>query len=272
VRFTKGVDTGDTARRAPAGDDEIGALGQAFNDMLDRLDQSQDALVRSEKLALAGMFAARVAHDIRNPLAAIKMQTQLLRARFGSGSDRQSVAMLDSVHRDIVQVELVVRDLLELARPGELKREMVRLVDVIDDTLEHVAPHLTYRKIHIQKDIDSSLPPIALDAARFKQALLNVISNAADAMPEGGTLTVAAVHAGSEVRVDVCDDGTGIDTAILPRVFDPFVSSKRDGMGLGLVNTKSVVDNHGGRIEIAPLSSRGTRVSIWLPAGSVQHG
>jgi signal transduction histidine kinase len=74
------------------------------------------------------------------------------------------------------------------------------------------------------------------------------------------------------VRLDVCDDGTGIDTAILPRVFDPFVSSKRDGMGLGLVNTKSVVDNHGGRIEIAPLGSKGTRVSIWLPAGGVQHG
>lgn len=274
VNFTKGVDAGDTALRAPAGDDEIGGLGQAFNDMLDRLDRSQDAQVRSEKLALAGLFAARVAHDIRNPLAAIKMQTQLLRARLGSGSDRQGVAMLDSVHRDIIQVESVVRDLLELARPGELKREMVRLVDVVDDTLEHVAPHLTYRKIHIQKSFGPSLPPISLDAARFKQALLNVISNAAEAMPEGGTLTVAAAlsNAGSEVRLDVCDDGTGIDTAILPRVFDPFVSSKRDGMGLGLVNTKSVVDNHGGRIEIAPLSSRGTRVSIWLPAGGAQHG
>jgi signal transduction histidine kinase len=91
-------------------------------------------------------------------------------------------------------------------------------------------------------------------------------------MPEGGTLTVAAASAGSEVRLDVCDDGTGIDAAILPRVFDPFVSSKRDGMGLGLVNTKSVVDNHGGRVEIAPLNSRGTRVSIWLPAGGAQHG
>lgn len=274
VGFTKGVDAGDTGLRAPAGDDEIGGLGQAFNDMLDRLDQSQGALVRSEKLALAGLFAARVAHDIRNPLAAIKMQTQLLRARLGSGSDRQGVVMLDSVHRDIVQVESVVRDLLELARPGELKREMVRLVDVVDETLEHVAPHLTYRKIHIQKSIGPSLPPISLDAARFKQALLNVISNAADAMPEGGTITVAAAlsNAGSEVRLDVCDDGTGIDTAILPRVFDPFVSSKRDGMGLGLVNTKSVVDNHGGRIEIAPLSLKGTRVSIWLPAGSVKHG
>ena len=274
VGFTKGVDAGDNARRASAGDDEIGDLGNAFNDMLERLDRSQDALVQSEKLALAGLLAARVAHDIRNPLAAIKMQAQLLRARLGSGSDRQCVAMLDSVHRDIVQVESVVRDLLELARPGELKREMARLADVVEETLEHVAPHLTYRKIHIHKSIDLSLPPIFLDAARFKQALLNVISNATDAMPDGGTLTVAAAlsNAGSEVRLDVCDDGIGIDTAILPRVFDPFVSSKRDGMGLGLVNTKSVVDNHGGRIEIAPLSSRGTRVSIWLPTGSVQRG
>jgi signal transduction histidine kinase len=274
VQFTGGVEAGDVSRRAPAGDDEIGGLGYAFNDMLDRLDRSQEALVRSEKLGLAGLFAARVAHDIRNPLSSIKLQTQLLRARLGPGPDRQSVAMLDSVQRDIVQVESVVRDLLELARPGELKREPTRLIDAIDDALEHVAPHLAYRKIHVRKSVDAGLPPIALDAARFKQALLNIISNAADAMPTGGTLILTAARSDESpgVRLDVCDDGIGIDPAILPRVFDPFVSSKRDGMGLGLVNAKSVVDSHGGRIAIAPLSPRGTCVSIWLPAGDVTHG
>lgn len=274
VRFTRDVDTGDMKGRAPAGDDEIGGLGHAFNAMLDRLNRSQEALVRSEKLALAGLFAARVAHDIRNPLSAIKMQTQLLRARLGPGADRHSIAMLDDVQRDILQVESVVRDLLELARPGELKREAVRLGDVVDEALEHVATHLAYRKIQIHKDVDPRLPAIPLDAARLKQALLNIIGNAADAMPTGGTLSVAAGIAAdaSEVRLDVCDDGIGIDPAILPNVFDPFVSSKRDGMGLGLVNAKAVVEGHGGRIEIAPAASRGTCVSMWLPRGEVTRG
>jgi signal transduction histidine kinase len=274
VRFTGGVGAGDLQGRAPAGDDEIGGLGRAFNEMLDRVNRSQEALVRSEKLALAGLFAARVAHDIRNPLSAIKMQTQLLRARTGGGSDRQTIAMLDAIHRDILQVESVVQDLLDLARPGELKREAVSLTAVVEDALDHVAPHLTYRKIQIHKQMNSDLPPIPLDAPRFKQALLNIIGNAADAMPTGGTLTVSAtMHADtSEVRLDVSDNGMGIDPALLPNVFDPFVSSKRDGMGLGLVNAKAVMEGHGGRIEIAPIPPRGTRVSMWLPVSGVARG
>ena len=274
VRFTRGVGAGDTRGRAAIGTDEIGGLGRAFNEMLDSVTRSQEALVRSEKLALAGLFAARVAHDIRNPLSAIKMQTQLLRARFGAGGDRQSVAMLEAVHRDVLQVESVVQDLLDLARPGELKREPVSLAAVVEDALEHVAPHLAYRKIQIQKQVDAHLPPIPLDASRFKHALLKVIGNAADAMPTGGTLTVSASMPAnaSDLRLDVIDTGTGIDPALLPNVFDPFVSSKRDGMGLGLVNAKAVVEGHGGRIELAPIPSGGTRVSMWLPIAGAAGG
>jgi two-component system NtrC family sensor kinase len=171
-------------------------------------------------------------------------------------------------------VESVVRDLLELARPGELKREPLDLGAVVDEALEHVAPHLAYRKIQIQRHVDPQLPLISVDAGRLKQALLNVIGNAADAMPTGGTLSVSAgvPRGASDVRLDVCDDGIGIDPAILPNVFDPFISSKRDGMGLGLVNAKAVVEGHGGRIEIGPVPSGGTRVSMWFPAGEVHRG
>jgi len=274
VRFSQQVGDGSTLRAA-VGDDEVGRLGRAFNQMLDRLDESKIAMVRNEKLALAGLFAARVAHDIRNPLSAIKMQTQLLRARFGAAADRQSVAMLEAVHRDILQVESVVQDLLDLARPGELKRAPVGLGTVVDDALEHVAPHLAYRKIQIQKQVDPRLPPIPLDASRFKHALLNIIGNAADAMPTGGTLTVTATMQtdAADLRLDVVDTGSGIDPALLPNVFDPFVSSKRDGIGLGLVNAKAVVEGHGGRIEVAPVPSGGTRVSMWLPiAGAAARG
>ncbi|MBZ5555636.1 MAG: HAMP domain-containing protein [Acidobacteriia bacterium] len=277
VRFTRDVSGGEVHGRAPVGGDEVGRLGTAFNDMLDRLDRSREALVRSEKLGLAGLLAARVAHDIRNPLSSIKMQTQLLRAQRGggaAGADDRNHEMIDAILRDIVQVESVIRDLLELARPGELNRRPASLNVVVQDVLEQLRPHLAYRKVEVDTRLAEGLPDIPLDSDRLKQALLNIINNAADAMPTGGTLIVATSRAdrGSTIELDVCDDGIGVDPGILDRVFDPFVSTKRDGVGLGLVNAKAVVESHGGRVELAPRHPRGTRASLWLPIAEVTRG
>jgi len=272
VAFTREVAPGAPALRAPAGEDEVGQLGVAFNAMLDRLDQSQAALVQSEKLALAGLLAARVAHDIRNPLSSIKMQTQLLQSRTRGDADNQ--AMTEAVLADIQTVELVVRDLLELARPGAVRLKPTSLGDLVRDLLVQLGPQFRHRKIDVQTTLDERLPPIPLDADRFRQALLNVVLNAADAMPSGGALSLATRLSAdrSTVELDVCDDGVGIDPAILPHVFDPFVSTKRDGVGLGLVNARAVVDSHGGRIEIAARAPRGTRVTIALPIRDAAHG
>jgi signal transduction histidine kinase len=272
VGFAHGVSSGDTSRRAPVGEDEVGRLGAAFNEMLDRVEQSQAALVRSEKLALAGLLAARVAHDIRNPLSSIKMQTQLLQAR--TRGDRESQAIATAALRDIDTVESVIRDLLEIARPGGLTPVATDLNTVVRELLKQLAPQLAHRKIVVDVRLDDSIPAIQLDADRFRQALLNVIVNAADAMPTGGTLGVASRRSpgGSTVELDVCDDGIGVDPAVLDRVFDPFVSTKRDGVGLGLVNSKAVVENHGGRIELAHRAPKGTRATIWLPVSETVYG
>jgi signal transduction histidine kinase len=271
VGFTHLVAGGDVKRRAADGDDEVGRLGAAFNDMLDRLKRSQHALVRSEKLALAGLFAARVAHDIRNPLSSIKMQTQLLHARVKDDPDR---AMTSAMLRDIAQVESVIRDLLELARPGELKRRPTSLNAVVHDVLQQVAPQFAHRKITVETQFDVALPSLPLDLERFKQALLNVVHNAADAMPTGGTLRVVTrlASGGSTIELDVCDDGVGVDPAILDRVFDPFVSTKPEGVGLGLVNAKAVVESHGGTIALSPRAPRGTRATMALPTAHDAHG
>jgi signal transduction histidine kinase len=272
VRFTRDVAGGRPGLRARAGDDEVGRLGRAFNDMLDELDRSRESLVRSEKLALAGMFAARVAHDVRNPLSSIKMQAQLLRARLPRAADEQSDQLLDAIRRDILQVETVVRDLLELARPGAVDRRPAALNDLVEEALEQVSLHLAYRKVQVTRRLQSGLPDVPLDAARLKQALLNLIHNAADAMPQGGTLSVATRMDESAVAVDIADDGVGISADLLPRVFDPFVSTKPDGIGLGLVNARAVVEQHQGRIELAPRASGGTRVTIWLPIQESARG
>ncbi len=278
-RFARDVSAGDPGRRAPEGDDEVGRLGAAFNDMLGRLEQSQSALVRSEKLGVAGLVAARVAHDIRNPLSSIKMQTQLLRSRLdrdgGDTADAlQRREIIDAVLRDISQVETVITDLLELARPGELNRHPTRLDTLVREVLEQLAPQLAHRKIRVDARLDDQLPLVALDADRFKQALLNVVNNAADAMPTGGTLLVAThmVDGEAAIALDVCDDGTGIAPEMFDRVFDPFVSTKRDGVGLGLVNARAVVESHGGRIELAARSPKGTRATLRLPILESAHG
>jgi signal transduction histidine kinase len=231
--------------------------------MLERLERSQEALVRSEKLGLAGLFAARVAHDIRNPLSSIKMQTQLLRAK---ASDREDTATFNAVLRDINQVESVIRDLLELARPGEFMLEPASLNAVVRDGLQQLAPQFTHRRITVDSDLDDRVPPVRLDAGRFKQALLNVLVNASEAMPTGGRIAVASrATPDGGAELEICDDGVGVDPALIDKVFDPFVSSKRDGVGLGLVNAKAVVDGHGGAIRLTPRAPRGVRVTISLP-------
>ncbi len=270
VRFTRGVTPETTQARAPTGPDEVGRLGGAFNDMLDRIEESREALVRSEKLGLAGLFAARIAHDVRNPLSSIKMQTQLLQMRLSDVGDGQGVAALDGVQRDITQVESVIRDLLELARPGELRRELTSLNAIVEATLDQLGPQLAYRKIRVERRLTPEAPVLSLDGRRFQQALLNIVNNAADAMPTGGELVMATGCEAGLVQVSVADDGVGVDPAMLSRIFDPFVSSKREGVGLGLVNVKAVVEQHGGTIVIAPRSPRGTLVTISLPGPT--HG
>jgi signal transduction histidine kinase len=263
VAFTRDATPGGAHRRARAGPDEVGRLAAAFNDMLDRLDRAQDALVQSEKLAVAGLLAARVAHDIRNPLSSIKMQTQLLRARTLDSTERP---LVDSVLHDVDQVESVIRGLLELARPGELKLAAASLNELIA-LLQRLRPQFAHRKVVVVTRFDDSIPVMELDPARFEQALLNVVLNGAEAMPYGGTLTVVTrmEAAGTHARIEICDDGVGISPEVADRLFDPFVSSKRDGVGLGLVNTKAVVESHGGRIVVVPNSPKGTIVRIDVP-------
>jgi signal transduction histidine kinase len=268
VAFARRLSTPGATARAPAGDDEVGRLGLAFNEMLDRLEHSQQALVKSEKLGLAGLMAAQVAHDIRNPLSSIKMQTQIVRARLRRGSDEE--AALAAVLHDIDQVESVIQDLLELARPGIMTLQPTDINDVVLGVLHQLGPQFTHRKIKVDLALAGALPAVALDGARFRRALVNVLVNASDALPSGGDIDVMTRMGddNGSVEIEVADDGQGIDPAVLDRVFDPFVTTKPDGMGLGLVNVLSVVESHGGSMALHRRQPRGTRAIIRLPVSS----
>jgi signal transduction histidine kinase len=261
--------TSDTALRTEEGRDEIGRLGAAFNAMLDRLEEKGRALMRSEKLAVAGMMAARVAHDVRNPLSSIKMQTQLMQAQVRAGSD--DAAILAAVLRDVDQLESVVRDLLETARPEAPMLELVQVADLVRTTVDPFRPQLAHRRIQLVLSLDEQAPRLQLDPGRVRRALVNVLSNAAEATRAGGSITVVTHSDQDEQTISVADDGVGIDPSVVDRVFDPFVSTKPDGVGLGLVNARAIVESHGGRITLEPRTPHGTLVTIRLPQRAA-HG
>lgn len=263
--FAQDVSTSETRGRAESGPDEVGRLGAAFNEMLERLDQAQKAVVKSEKLGLAGLFAARVAHDVRNPLSSIKIQTQLLNA--GLADDSEARESTEAILQGVQQVEFVVKGLLDLARPGQIDRVRCRLNDVLSRVIRQVSPQCRHRHISVSAHLADDIPAMQLDAERLTQAVLNVVVNATEALREGGTLTVASrlSRDGKSAVVDVDDDGVGLDDRAAERAFDPFVTTKPGGVGLGLVNARATVESHGGTIALVPRTPSGTRATITLP-------
>lgn len=268
ARFAGTVSSPGDHGRAPTGDDEVGRLGAAFNHMLERLEQAQAAVIRSEKLALAGLFAARVAHDVRNPLSSLKLQGQLIRAQTAPGTEERSMA--EAMLQDIDQVEFVVTNLLDLAREVKLHKTPTAINTLIESVLRQVAPQCAHRHIAVSRHLAPDLPPLPLDPDRMTQALRNIIVNAVEALRERGTLAVRSHLSvdGREVIVDIDDDGVGLEPGAVGRAFDPFVSTKPDGVGLGLVNAKSVVEGHRGTITLEARRPSGTRATIRIPLES----
>lgn len=266
VGVTRQLSAGDLGHRAVVpGPGEIGTLARAFNEMAERLRESEEKLVRSERLAAAGRIAAGIAHDIRNPLSSIRMQAQLLRVKLEPGPASQEA--LNAILREIERLEWVVKGLLDLVRPGELQLARTSVNHLVERALRLMESQLAHRKIDVVRHLAADVPDAVADGDRLTQALLNVILNAADAMPAGGTLTVTTrlrPERGS-VSIEIADDGEGIDPAVRARLFQPFVTTKRGGVGLGLVNVLNTVERHGGSVELVPREGGGTRAVLTLP-------
>jgi signal transduction histidine kinase len=170
--------------------------------------------------------------------------------------------------REIERVEWVVKGLLDLVRPDELHLTPGKINDVVRDTLRLTEAQLVHRKIAITEQLDDALPTVRLDADRLTQAVLNLVLNAADAMPNGGTLRIAT-HldgSGAMVTLEICDDGVGIAAELRDKVFEPFYSTKREGVGLGLMNARNIVERHGGTLRLMARDGGGTCAVITLPA------
>lgn len=225
----------------------------------------EQEMAQKERLSLLGNMAASVAHEVRNPLNAISMGLQRLRAEFVPGGEAAEYSgLVDLMRGEVRRLNTIVEEFMTLARAPAPKLETVQVEEILQEVEALATAEIGPRPIGVVRKVHSPLPPIQADRAELKQALLNLVGNAIQAMPEGGTLTIEGGPTRNGVRLTVADTGVGIPAEALPRIFDPYFTTKTKGFGLGLAIVRRVVDAHGGQIEVQSEPGRGTRFEVTL--------
>ncbi len=246
----------------PGSRDEIGELARAFSGMTDKLRQSRAQLVQSEKLASIGEMAAAVAHGLRNPLASLRAAAQVVRHHPDSPS---SAEYIDAIIEEVDRLDRRISHLLSFSRPAPFHPLKESLPRMIEGLLPAFAEPLKERRVQLELEVPADLPEIRVDPMQLEQALVEIVSNALDAMPDGGRLRIAAeLNGDGEVSVEIADTGPGIPDSVLPSVCEPFFTTRAEGTGLGLAIAKRYVEQNGGRLEITSRPGA-TSVRVRLP-------
>ncbi len=228
--------------------------------------ESQKMIYQADKLATVGTLAASLAHEIKNPIGAIKGFTQVI-DKAVEDHDMDAIRdFKDVVPRQLDRINEIMERLLMLSRPGKKEKCGVDVNKVLDDIIKLIKKQAMKQQIEIVVTFDD-LPKIKADPGQLTQAFLNLALNAVQAMPNGGLLELRTRMKGIDnISVEVIDTGTGISVEKLPRIFDPFFTTKETGSGLGLAVTKKIIDDHRGNIEAISSAGKGTSFTVVLPA------
>ncbi len=223
----------------------------------------QEQLSRAESLAAMGEAVSAVAHDMKTPLMAIGgFATQV---RQGLPLDERHCKKLDIIIDQTARLEAMVKEMLDFSQPLKLRPVRERLLGVVDKTVELAADLAAQRGVTLRGLSMNSLGPLSLDPGRMQQALLNLVVNAVQASPPGGEVKVSLSRQGKEAWVEVADQGEGVPEASRQEILNPFVTTKKDGTGLGLPVVQKIVQAHGGRLEITANQPRGAVFRVVLP-------
>ncbi len=231
------------------------------------LKQSRTQLAHAEKLAAVGKLAASVAHEIRNPLTAMKMWLFSLRRDLDSRDDLRK--KLEVVSEEIGRLEKIVSSFLEFSRPPQLKLERLDIDDMLDKILELQKYRFEEQEIQVLRQNAEHLPEVLGDAEQLRQVFVNLINNAVEAMTPGGELRVATAtmsRGGREMLVaTLADTGSGMPQDVQERIFEPFFTTKPEGTGLGMCIAASIMARHGGALNLESSDIRGTTWTVWIP-------
>ncbi len=250
--------------------DEFGEVAASFNAMTASLKENVLKMQWAEQLIILGEMAGGLAHEIKNPLAGIKASMEVLSGDHSVSAENRGILL--KVLEQIRKIEVILKNLLNFARPPKPQFTLVDLNSVIDATVGLAERHPAYssrdgKRIEIMKDFDARLPDIMADPLQLQQVFMNLLLNSADAMPEGGTITIhtSSAENGRFVTVKMVDTGHGIEDATIDKIFQPFFTTKAHGTGLGLAITKGLIEQHGGDIRVENNHDRGVSFTIKLP-------
>jgi len=232
--------------------------------------QMQQVLLRTERMTAMGHLAAALAHEINNPLQSISSSMELVLDFPLEEQERQEY--LEAVRQEIERLMSVTGRILDFARPLRTEREAISMGDVVRYALSLAGKQLQHSHININLDLPEDLPPVVVSRDELAQVVLNLVINALEAMPGGGSLDITGRAAGGKVQVCFIDSGPGIPPDMQERLFEPFQTSKKDGTGLGLALSYSIIQQHGGNISAGGAPGGGARFCITLPHPALRLG
>ena len=249
--------------------DEVGVLTEAFRNMAEKLNTHINELIRAEKLAVMGKIAASIAHEVRNPLDAIKGSAEYLQKKYHE--DGTITRFTTIIKDEINEVAKFLDEYLQFARPATPRFTPTNINSVLDETL-HLAENLIEQnRIKVNKELETDLPLLMADSKQMKQVFMNIILNSIEAMPSGGVL---GIHTFKEllngelkdVAVEFSDTGKGISRDKVEKIFEPFYTTKEEGSGLGLSISQGIIERHKGKIVVESEEGKGSTLRIILPA------
>jgi signal transduction histidine kinase len=270
------IASGDYASRIPEkGATEVADLAREFNIMGQAIEERERQLVRSERLVAVGKMAAMITHEVRNPLSSIGLNTELLEeelAELPPERADEARALCRAIYTEVDRLTAITEEYLQFARLPKPKLQSESLNHIVDDLVRFEREQLALRGVSLESELAGGLPNVLVDDSQVRQALLNLIRNGADAVEEigGGSVTVvtSAGEGDQFVEVTVVDDGPGISEELVPKVFDPFFSTKDGGTGLGLALTHQIIQENGGSIRVKSTPGHGARFVVSLPVAS----
>jgi signal transduction histidine kinase len=233
--------------------------------------QGEEAKRLAERQALIGTMATKFAHEVRNPLSSIKLNVELVRRQLepltksNPSAGDETRALLRSMDSELRRIQRITQDYLKFGRIPKSAPESLALNDMLTQRLSFKQPLLQSQAVILRTELDPTLPPIRVDEEQLWQAILNLVLNAAEAMPQGGTLTVSTTREGTDAVLKIADTGQGMTEAERSKVFTPFFTTKQNGTGLGLPLAQQVVVENGGRIEFDSIPGKGTTFTLRFP-------
>jgi len=243
------------------------SLQEEVSRLTDELQEKNRELARKDRLADMGQVAAHVAHEVRNSLVPVTLYLSLLRRRISD--DSGSLGMLDKIESGFTALNVAINDLLHFTSEREPAFMSFVLSDLVEEVVCSLAPQLTAQGIEASLDIPAGWP-VSADREMIRRATLNLVLNALDAMPDGGTLVITSSVSPWGVELEIADRGPGLPEEMRQRVFDPFYTTKQGGTGLGLAIVYQIAESHGGSVTAVNCPEGGAAFTLSIPQSAME--